>query len=319
MTSPQPLFDRIHRAISAVCAVQDDDGAWTDFDVAGMGASGAWVTAAVGLRLAELPPAFRDDAVERAIARATERIASVRWSYNQRTPQDADTTAHAMLLLAETGRAHDGAPDGPPGDAIDQLLGFQTVDGGFSTFAPGARGADFASWSVSHPDVTAVAVRALGRHRARPGVAAALERALVRRAGDRLAGGWPAFWWALDWYTAAAWARAAGELALDWEPPPRPAPGPLRAPLDAAYLLEVALASGWEAIALTVADVLLAAGGDPLWSPVPVLRVTVPHVARPWELAGHLGGRCYADVRGIYSTAIIASVLARHAERFATA
>lgn len=315
MTAAQPLFDRIRRAISAVCAAQDDDGAWTDFDVAGMGASGAWVSAAVGVRLAELPPALRDDAVERAIARAAERIANVRWSYNQRTPHDGDTTAHAMLLLAETGGAGDRAPDG----AIDQLLGFQTVDGGFSTFAPGARGAEFASWSVSHPDVTAVAVRALGRHRARPDVAAALERALVRYAGDRVAGGWPAFWWALDWYTAAAWARAAGELALDWQPPPRPAPGRLRAPLDAAYLLEVALASGWEAIAITMADVLLAAGGESQWSPVPVLRVTAPHVTRPWELAGDAGGRRYADVRGIYSTAIIASVLARHAERFATA
>jgi hypothetical protein len=113
--------------------------------------------------------------------------------------------------------------------------------------------------------------------------------------------------------------RAASELELDWEPPPRPALGPLRAPLDAAYLLEVAIASGWEAIAIAVAEVLASAAGDgPLWAPVPVLRVTAPDVVRPWELPGDQGGRCYADVRGVYSTAIIASALAHYAERFAT-
>jgi hypothetical protein len=72
---------------------------------------------------------------------------------------------------------------------VEQLLGFQTLDGGFSTFPPNARGAAYASWSVSHPDVTPVAVRALVRHRARPDVAAALALAIERRAADRAADG----------------------------------------------------------------------------------------------------------------------------------
>ncbi len=300
------VFDRVRSAVAAVVAAQGDDGAWTDFEIAGMGASGPWVTAAVGLRLAELPAAFRDDAVGRAVDRAVSYLdAAPVWSYNDRTPADADTIAHALLLLGARGRSRDAA--------VQQLLAFQTLDGGFSTFAPGARGAAYASWSISHPDVTPVAVRALARHRARPDVAAALARALERRTADRAGGRWPAFWWGLDWYTAAAWARAQGELGVPWEPPSPPDAAP-RTPLDGAYLLDVALASGWEAGA--VADRLLA--GEGLWSPAPVLRVTAPDVVRPWELPGDQGGRLYADVRGIYSTAIIAAALARHAERFAT-
>lgn len=309
MTALGAVFDRIRHGIAGVCAAQDADGAWRDFEIAGMGASGPWVTAAVGLRLAELPPAFRDDAVMRAVERAVRWLdAEPTWSYNHKAPADADTIAHALLLLGTAGRTRAGA--------IEQLLGFQTLDGGFSTFAPNARGAAHASWSVSHPDVTPVAVRALGQHRARPDVAAALARALERRTGDLADGRWPAFWWSLDWYTAAAWARAASELGVDWEPPSRPTPGPPRAPLDAAYLLEVALASGWDASG--VADALVTTGDGPLWPPAPVLRVTAPNVARPWELSGDQGGRRYADVRGIYSTSIIVSALARYAERFAT-
>ncbi len=300
------VFDRIRTAIAAVVAAQGDDGAWTDFEIAGMGASGPWVTAAVGLRLAELPAAFREDAVGRAVDRAVSYldVAPV-WSYNDKAPADADTIAHALLLLDAHGRTRDGA--------VQQLLAFQTLDGGFSTFAPGARGAAYASWSTSHPDVTPVAVRALARHRSRPDVAAALARALERRTADRAGGRWPAFWWGLDWYTAAAWARAQGELGVPWEPPSPPDAAP-RTPLDAAYLLEVALASGWDAGA--VANRLVA--GEGLWSPAPVLRVTAPDVVRPWELPGDQGGRLYADVRGVYSTAIIAAALAHHAERFAT-
>jgi hypothetical protein len=310
MTAHGAVFDRIRKAVAAVCAAQGADGAWTDFEIAGMGASGPWVTAAVGLRLAELPAVFRDDAVARAVECAVGYLeAAPTWSYNPKVPADADTIAHALLLLGAHGAG------GSASRGIAQLLGFQTVDGGFSTFAPGARGAAYASWSMSHPDVTPVVVRALARHRARPDVAAALARAVERRTADRAGGRWPAFWWDLDWYTAAAWARAASELGLGWEPPPPPE-APPRTPLDAAYLLEVALASDWDAGA--VADGLVRAGDGPLWPPAPVLRVTAPDVVRPWELSGDRGGRLYADVQGVYSTSIIAAALARHAERFAT-
>jgi len=313
MTALDGVFDRIQRGISGICAAQDDDGGWTDFEIAGMGASGAWVTAAVGLRLAGLPAALRSDGVARAVERAVARIdGEPTWSYNHKTPQDADTTAHAMLLLATAGRVRAGA--------VERLLGFQTLDGGFSTFPPNARGADHASWSVSHLDVTPVCVRALVPHRAKPDVAAAIARAVVRRDGDRVDGRWPAFWWGLDWYTAAAWARATAELGETWTPPPRPTGEPLRAPLDAAYLLEVAIASGWEGVAIAMADLLVEAGGaGPLWPALPVLRVAAPNIARPWELPGDQGGRLYADARGIYSTSVIVSALARYAERFATA
>lgn len=304
------MHDRVHGAIGALCAAQDEDGGWTDFEVAGMGASGPWVTAAIGLRLAGLPPAFATAATARAVERAIGYVeAAETWSYNHKAPQDADSVAHAMLLLATAGKAR--------ASAVRALLGFQTVDGGFSTFAQHARGADYASWSISHPDVTPVAIRALAPHAADPDVAQALARADVRLATDRSDGRWPAFWWGLDWYTAAAWARVA---RARWEPPVRPGDGRLRAPLDAAYLLEVALACGWDGVALTMAEVLAGAEALPggLWAPVPALRVTAPHVTQPWTLPGVAGGRLYSDVRGLYSSSVIAAALAQHAERFAS-
>ena len=146
------VFERLRAAITAVCAAQADDGGWEDFQIAGMGASGPWVTAAIGLRLAELPPALTTAAVTAAVDRALGYLeAAEAWSYNHKAPADADTIAHALLLYAARGRRRD--------QAVDDLLGFQTADGGFSTFTPRARGASFASWTISHPDVTPVAAR----------------------------------------------------------------------------------------------------------------------------------------------------------------
>ena len=49
---------------------------------------------------------------------------------------------------------------------------------------------------------------------------------------------------------------------------------------------------------------------DGTWPRAPVLRVTLPHVTEPWQLAGSGGGELYPDVRGVYSAAVIVSALA---------
>jgi hypothetical protein len=279
---------KIQRAIAALLAAQYPDGSFRDFAL-GIGSSGPWLTAHVGARLASLPPRYRDERVAAAIARAGHYLGQHRWSYNELAPADADSIAHALIFLGALGERRP--------DAARALAGHQLADGGFATFLPD----NYASWTLSHPDVTPVAARALAAY----GYDDAIARALPHRVGVRAA-----FWWDLDWYTTAMWVDACTALAVPFDPAPRPTESP-RTLLDTAYLLAIACAVGWHTLVDELADRLLAAATPAgLWPPSRVLRVTAPDETQPWTLAGEAGGRLYADVHGVYSTAVIASVLA---------
>jgi len=278
----------IQRAITALLAAQAADGSFRDFAL-GIGASGPWVTAHVGARLATLPPRYRDERVAAAVTRAARYLDEHPWAYNEHAPADADSIAHALIFLGALGERRP--------EAARALAAYQLAGGGFATFQPGT----YASWTRAHPDVTPVAVRALAPY----GDDAAIARALPHRHGGRAA-----FWWDLDWYTTAMWVDACAALAVPFDPAPRPTEPP-RTLLDAAYLFAIACAAGWHTLVDELADRLLAAATPAgLWPPSRVLRVTAPDAPQPWTLAGEAGGRLYADVHGVYSTAVITSVLA---------
>jgi len=278
----------IQRAITALLAAQAADGSFRDFAL-GIGASGPWVTAHVGARLATLPPRYRDDRVGAAIARAARYLDEHRWSYNEHAPADADSIAHALFFLGALGERRP--------EAARLLASYQLAGGGFATFLPGT----YTSWTRAHPDVTPVAVHALAAY----GDDDAIARALPHRHGVRAA-----FWWDLDWYTTAMWVDACTALAVPFDPAPQPT-APPRTLLDAAYLFAIACAAGWHTLVDELADRLLAAATPAgLWPPSRVLRVTAPDAVEPWTLAGEAGGLLYADVHGVYSTAVITSVLA---------
>ncbi len=101
------------------------DGSFRDFAL-GIGASGPWVTAHVGGRLADLPPRYRDDRVAGAVARAMRYLDGATWSYNEHAPADADTIAHALILAGAIGlrgrqaAPHAGAPHRRHGYNDDQ-------------------------------------------------------------------------------------------------------------------------------------------------------------------------------------------------------
>jgi hypothetical protein len=294
----------VQRALARLVALQEPDGSFRDFAL-GMGASGPWVTAHVALRLRELPERFADAGVAAAIARARDYFVvqpAPRWSYNERVPEDADTIAHVLVFL--------DAVDELSVDGARRLARHQRPDGGFATFLP--EHSDATSWRQAHPDITPVALRALSPYRSLPGLAMAIDHGLARRELDG-AEGWPAFWWDLAWYTRAMWCAAARALGVGFEPGEPPAAPAPRSPLDAAHLLDVACAAGWTRVADAVAAQLAAAAtADGSWPVVPVLRVTLPTIERPWRAAGDDGGRLYADVRGVYSAAAIAGALSRY-------
>jgi hypothetical protein len=285
----------VERALAWLATVQRGDGSFHDFEL-GPGSSGPWVTAHVALRLAPV------DLAGGVIARARDYLLAqtpARWAYNERVPADADTISHALAFL----------------DAVDELdvaaartlLSYQLADGSFATFR--ANDADAASWRMGHPDVTPLAARALAAYRSLPGIDEALARAVARGKADR-ADGWRAFWWDLDWYTSAAWCAAARSLGdpIDLGPPPG---APPRSLLDAAHLLDVACHAGWDDLADQLAATLASsAGGDGRWPGTRALRVAAADCERPWEAPESVGGPLFTDVRGVYSTAAIASALA---------
>jgi hypothetical protein len=135
---------------------QDSDGAWRDFRVK-VGRSDAWVTAYVGARLLRVARQWSIRDVDGALGAAARFLDAARdaaggWGYNSRCKADSDTTAQAIMFLKEAAdlvRPFDYAT----------LAKFQLSDGSFATY----RMIDPKhGWGRGHPDVTAVALRALG-------------------------------------------------------------------------------------------------------------------------------------------------------------
>jgi hypothetical protein len=302
----------VRSALNVLLTSQSEDGSWVDFDLPTVGASDAWVTAHVGFRLATLPEAWTSDSLKDALEAAVQFLHAKwhhGWGYNNSAPVDADSTAHALLMLNATGKK-------PPATSIEALLSFQQSNGGFATYSTFRSSSMPQNWLISHPDVTPVVIRALAQYAADPRVAECITRAMHSMEADRLSDEmWPAFWWNLHWYTASAWVNAASSIeeplpSFHW-PELMESNFKWTSDLDAAYLLELSTNLGRVDIAEQVAQHLLRNQlEDGSWPRVPVLRQPKPGLHQPWKAPDD--ETYYADVRGIYSTATILSAVANY-------
>ncbi len=201
---------------------QRRDGHWSEWDLP-TGPSDCWTTAYVGYQLAVGDePALSDGVAARRAAASwlgRREFEGGGWGYNDRVGADADSTAWALLFLAAERRPG-------PEAGYERLKSLQQPDGGFATYPPDD---GLGSWGASHPDVSALAARALltlvrgegsslaagGRtHEAELAVGRALQYIASQRKTD---GTWSSFWWSSPLYaTAAALSllRVAG-LSLD--------------------------------------------------------------------------------------------------------
>jgi hypothetical protein len=296
------------RAVDAIIALQTDEGWWTDFEIETVGASDQWVTAFVALQLADLR-AVRSPRLDIAVERAG-RYVNACWddglAYNHASPIDADSTAHALLLRERLGQPL-GRKD------AEALLQFQEPEGGFATFRP-APHVPNGSWTVAHPEVTAVAVQALWPFRRHRAVKSAIARAFMwanDSAGRAVCT--RSFWWELEWYARVQWVRAlrlAGAAVPDSHLPfKRGAGWTITSYLDAAYLLELHLHTERRADANIVAAGLVDAQEESgFWPTQRILRVVNDRITEPWS-----DPQCavlYAD-GGCYSAAAIAAALDR--------
>ncbi|MBK9036078.1 MAG: hypothetical protein IPL61_33345 [Myxococcales bacterium] len=305
VAGPVANMRAITHAIDFLLAHQSSCGQWLDFALP-VGPSDAWVTAYVGLALAELPAAYRSPAVAAAIARAADWCeqamgADHGWGYHAFTSSDADSTAHAIRFLRAAGRA-------VPAACVARLMAFQRVDGGFATYR---RDDPDDTWGHSHADVTPAALRALAAEpTARAAVVAGVAYAAAQQRAD---GTWPSYWWHSHAYAtrhnvaaltqlghpldataiAAAWAVDAAtpfDLGLGLA---------CRAELGARF--DDALAGARRALVATQDD-------DGGWPAAPILRLTDPRCAAPWAQPD--AGTLYADPRRLFTTATVLTGLA---------
>lgn len=302
-TEPVKTRGRLRRAclltLDALHAAQGAAGSWQDFDLPGVGASDHWVTAHIATRLHEIGATF--DSREQ-IARAADFLAG-EWTdglgYNSRSPPDADSTAHWLLLFA-------ALRPGLVEQNIKHLLRFQRDDGSFGTFR---HETETSSWTLGHPEVTAVAIQALARCAERTEARDALDRAFAWAAAQ----GWTAmrtsFWWDLRWAGRVQWIVAS--RAVGREPAAELLDIPLErlvtSSLDTGYYLHWALLTGQVQDARLAANALLETQqANGLWPTKPVLKVMPDHL--PMTGRGINPAMIFPD-NGYYSAAVILSAL----------
>jgi hypothetical protein len=183
------------RGLAYLLSCQHPSGSFTDFWLP-VGTSDAWVTAYVGLALhavsgcSWLPDdnrALADAAARRAAAWLLDhQHARGGWGYNAAVSADADSTAHALSLLARLKLEI-------PAQAVAFLHAHRVGDLGFRTYAWAGDSAH--PWTQPCPDVSAAALRSL--HDLGELTQTQLRAAWVSMVGSvqQRNGLWEGYWW----------------------------------------------------------------------------------------------------------------------------
>jgi hypothetical protein len=282
-------------------ARQSAQGCWTDWDLP-PGRSSMWTTAYVGCELADLAPQSRA-----AQWLAEHELTGGGWGYDESVGCDADSSAHAVILLRRSGNPVDDR-------SRRRLESFQQSDGGFSTYG---RDDGLGSWSVSHPDVTPVAGYALllvcGR--GARAVTGAVESVRRHRNGNGL---WDSFWWSTPLYATRASLAFLAVADIS----------PIDVAATRTSLLQLEARSAFERALLL--DCLRLVGGDQSdgqdellaallseqqpdgsWPSAPSLRIPDRSCTAPWDEPGT--EVLYADCERLFTSATVVGALGRAA------
>lgn len=293
----------LEKAVTFLIERQSGDGAWRDFQLK-PGRSDAWVTAYVGLRLLRAETCAPDAEMRPALAAATRYLEGARhrdggWGYNGKSPPDADSTAQSILFL----RAGFGAVTLADYAALAR---FQLRDGAFATYR---RGDGRDGWCRGHPDVTAVALRAMAGM-LRP------DHVRLRRGYARLAGylarknALASYWWPSPFYLA----REVLVLACDAGAPPLAVPRlempPNGSSFEQALACDVAFRreSPRPAADSALRQLCSQQLNDGSWPSTPILRVVNPRSKRLYDRA-FCRSPVVCDDRRMFTTATVVSAL----------
>ncbi|HVJ44145.1 MAG TPA: hypothetical protein VM639_21760 [Dongiaceae bacterium] len=284
----------IERGLDALMASRHDDH-WQDYSLP-VGASDAWVTAYVLAKLSAVHPSL--PAVwHKAIDEALDWLSGVRgaatggWGYNSSVPDDADSTAWAVLALRGWGRP-------VPRDAI-RFLGSCRSGSGFATYPASTSPAP--GWARAVPCVSAVALAALAKSPSSVGTF--FSRWMAE--GNLI----PAYWWASPIYTTAMLLTGCGtqtrltaafrEKVTTFHP---------ASSFERALLIECRLRLGLPAMAMG-RDLIAEQNTDGGFAPSALLRLTDPDIEQPWAVID--AGPIFVDESGIFTTATAIAALSR--------
>ncbi|THF66794.1 hypothetical protein E7T06_20245 [Deinococcus sp. Arct2-2] len=278
------------RGLAYLLRCQHPAGSFTDFWLP-VGTSDAWVTAYVGLALhavsgcSWLPDDTRalTDAAARRAARWLLDHAHPRggWGYNASVSADADSTAHALSLLARLNMDI-------PAQAVAFLNAHRVDDVGFCTYAWPSSSVHL--WTQPCPDVSAAALRCL--HDLGELTQTQLQAAWLSMVGGQQQsdGLWEGYWWPSPAYPTGlaleVW-NTAGRPPLRWVPARWPVPESGLSAFDLAWSLRAqTLLDGTpsenpdlqntERTELA-AQLLTLQAADGAWPSSPLLRVPPAH------------------------------------------
>lgn len=310
LDASRPSPDRIAAAIDSATRylIQQSarNGSWGDFMLLAE-QSTFWVTGYVGWTLNTIR--MRSNVLPRAAQwLIANQYPSGGWGYNSHWPEDADSTANALLFLSgceEVDPARRAA-------AMNALLQYQRPDGGFTTIIDAeawlsrfrSQADDLSGWTSSHPCVTTVVALLLatacdGRYRAQ--AEQAVDYLCARQHAE---GYWDAYWWSGRFYTTGRAVQAMRALGLPdhdphlaraaaWLTTSQSADGGWAAEEGAnGQAFHTALAVQALCTPDSVDEQVVHRGAnwlldhqlaDGSWTAVPILRVPAPHLLRPWE------------------------------------
>ena len=310
----QLLQHTLMAGVAYILSRQDDDGSWVDWQLP-PGESRLWTTAFVGYKLRSLPE-YLNPTIARSIHTAARWLSHNRfddggWGYNPAVGSDADSTAYAILLLSQSAEAI-------PKASYTHLRGFQRSDGGFSTYFPDDNPN---SWTVSHPDVTPVALLALLTRYSRE--QAFMQRGLNYALRQRTkAGLWNSFWWESFLYSTEAnlsFLNAIGCVVDTADTKASLARMRSDKPFEIALQLSalLSLSSGITApgteigglIDQYVHQLVTKQHADGSWRTEPILRLTNRECYEPWRCQE--SGMLFADPNRLFTSSTVLAALSR--------
>jgi len=298
-----PAAAEIDDALTDACrylvSQQLAGGEWTDFHLP-VGASDQWVTAYAGHALALAGNRLARAEAAAAAGRGADWLSRDRpyaagWGYNGRTGPDADSTAMAIALFDELGRA-------VAGDDRDFLRDHWRAGAGIATYdGPLA-------WGEAHWDVTPwgyLGMRPDDRDLRRDEFIAALGRNL---GGD---GFWRSYWWRHPYYSTFVTLDVLARLGIAAPSAPverAAASSVVDNPFDLACYTGVLFLRDPSdpRLEACLRALLNWQRPDGAWMGSANLRVTENTCAAPWDSPQ---GAYYADHRGTITTATAIRVL----------
>lgn len=313
MNFPLPLDSALSACVRYILEHQSPEGYWIDWDLP-PGPCAVWTTAYIGYMLHTLPSDLAEKTRPMRHAAAQWLIANEfpghGWGYNTLVGVDADSTAHAILFLSAEGITL-------PDHHYHCLEAFQCSDGGFSTYHPHD---GYGSWSVPHPDVTPLAIRALLTSHRYSWNHAVIRKGIEYLAKQRIASGlWNSFWWKTPLYGSYACLsllQAAG--VLEGQALTRKSLLALQPtnPFESALLLSGLMCLETQAeepqaevLAVLISTLLNEQRSDGSWNSVPILRVVPRTCFDPWNSDN--AGALYADQSRLFTSATVLGALGR--------